>query len=308
MKDIFKIVVGIVLIGQLSLEAETYSSFIKNLAKITKTKSDNIGRQISKNGNLIAKQIKTKIDNIPSIPKSIKQNPSKLLIATKANNIIKKGPFEKQFFLSKSFDTQTAIIIQSAKYGDEYFRIAKKISTKNFPLISQNKIISKYLPSKKYINLTENQLQQKFVDALKYTGSKGWDALKGISKFAINNPTYTSLGAAYLWFSVDPNGYLEAVNNSGKSILDFLDASAKEANKTLKEYTEEKVYKIFNQILDDMKKGNFKSLYNFLFPIFMLVLGFILWKKRKIIYIYLFEADKIKYSNKRNYKKENDEF
>lgn len=307
MKKILKIGIGIILLTQLSLEAKTWNSFVKNVAKASKSKSDDFARLITKNSKTLTKQIQTKLDNIPSVPKVIKKDPAKALIVAKGNSIVKKGKFEEQFFLTKPYDSKMAIIVQSSKYGDEYFTIAKKISTKDLKLLRQNKTISKYVPDSKYQNLTENQLQKKFIDALEYTGDTGWKALKEIGKFAKNHPSWTGAIASYLYFSIDPNGFMENVHELTKSATKFAIIAGTGIASGIYDEGKEEVNSKIDDIKSEMKEGVYTSLSNIIGGFLVLVFTFLIWKKRKIISNYIMKPDELK-RKKIEDEKEDDEF
>ncbi len=192
--------------------------FTEKLAKATKKDVDDIGKISPKNTLKNAKTLESKIDDIPP---AIKQDESKLLVFNKAEEIINKGDFEQKFF-KKTFDEQKSIIVQSSKYGDEYFEVAKKLDLKDMDLIKKNAFIVQKLPISKYDNLTSEQLESKYIETLRHTGDIGWRTLKEISKFAVNNPTYTFAGTAYLWYILDPDSFNEALNDSGKDLIGFI--------------------------------------------------------------------------------------
>lgn len=301
LKKISSVLVVLMFGIQLILNAKILSGlddFAKNLIKVSKKDADDVGKSLTKNIGKSEKTIQSKIDDIPI---TIKQDETKLLIFNKADEIINKGNFEKAFFLNKSFDEQKLIIQQSSKYGDEYFVIAKKLDLKEIDLLSKNNFIVQKLPISKYANLTSEQLENKYIETLKYTGEAGWKTLKGISKFAKDNPKLTGIGAVALWYTLDPESFDEALKASGQNLTDFIFTTVSGIGTGM-------VEGVKNNIEESLVSGD--KFINLIVGIGTIVLFFILLRKRKIIYHFLTKADEIptqKTSNqKKRYKK--DEF
>ena len=293
MKKVFKIVLLVTLLTQVSASGKVIDDFFEQLVKKTKGSADNVAREIASHSKVVKEQIKSKLDNIPKVPKAIKEDNSKALIASKADDIVKKGDFEKQFFLSKNFDEQMTIIVQSQKYGDEYFTVASKISADDLKHLSQNPNIAKYLPQSKFQNLTQDQLQSKFIDALEKTGNAGWKVLKGIGEFAVKNPLLAGVSGAYLWFSVDPDSFMEAFKKSGKSAVDFVSSIITGLGSGVAEAVVDKAEKTVESITKEIMQGSVSYITSLVTGVFVLIIGFIIWRKRKRIYNFLTQADEI---------------
>lgn len=289
-----------ILLVNMNLNAKKIDVFFETLAKTSKTTTNNVARKIADNGKVIKEKIQSKLDNISKLPKAVKQDGSKALIASKGDDIVKKGDFEKQFFLDKSFDEQMMVIIQSQKYGDEYFTIVKKLSIDDLKYLSSNKQLAKYLPASKYLGLTQNEIQSKFIQALEKTGSAGWSVLKDLKTFALHNPGWALLGSAYLWFSIDENGFMEALNESGKSAVDFISTVFTGVGTGVAEAVTDKAQKIVESVTQDTIQGSVSYLTSLLTGLFVLVVGFIIWRKRRVIQHFIMKADEVPQDNKSN--------
>lgn len=293
-KSIF-IMVCLMLISQMSLNAKSKlipDKFLNSLIKSSKSKVDNVGKELVKKAPKSNNIVKSKLDDLPA---SIKKDDTKSLIFAKADEIVKKGDFEKGFFSSKNFDDQLLIIQQSNKYGDEYFSIAKKLDANNVNLLKQNQFISQKLLSGKYINLTNQQLENKYIKVLEYTGNKGWQTLKKISELAVKNPGKSIIAASFLWYVVDPESFEEALQASGQELGAFLLTIASATGSGITEGVK-------NEIKQSIESGKYTM--DIVFGVIFIVLFIILLRKRKKIWHFLTKAEEVTPTPTENIKKQ----
>ncbi len=319
LRRIFNMVFILMFGMQLGLNANILNGlgdFAKKWEKVPKKDADELAKNIPKNTLKNAKTLESKIDDIPP---AIKQDESKLLIFNKAEEIINKGDFEQKFF-KKTFDEQKSIIVQSSKYGDEYFEVAKKLDIKDIDLIKNNAFIIQKLPTTKYANLTSEQLESKYIETLRHTGDIGWRTLKEISKFAVNNPKLTGAGVAYLWYILDPDSFNEALKPFGENVVGFLytvvsgvGAGVVEGASNIIDNKKEEIKSKVTDALNNEIKENLlssKGLINFIVGLGVIILFFVFMRKRKIIYHFLTKADEVPSSKTSNQNKrfKKDEF
>lgn len=291
-------------------------NFITSLTKAKKGKVLKTFSNItSKNTKLI--NVNKKI-NIPNLSPMIKQDPKKLLIVSKANNIINKGKFEKNFFLNQNFNNQLSIISQASRYGTKYFDTAKKISNIDIRILKNSQRLLKYIPK----NISQARLQEKFISTLNKTGKYGWERLKDIGIIIKSHPKKSILAGAYLWYVVDPDSFEQELQHSGKTLTQFLLSLSGDIINGAGEAVVEKANEIKKEIVNDVKNkinnamdmpSNSSYIITNVTGIIFLVLLFIIWKKRLIIKDFLLRADSIKENRSKNkfddkYNKDDNEF
>ncbi len=229
---------------------------------------------------------------------------------------MKKGDFETKFFTGQKFDNQMAMIVQSSKYGDEYFTIARKVSDISPDVIAHNPNLVKYIPVNK---LNTKTLQTKYIETLEKTGKWGWEKLNKIAGWVAKHPKISTASGAYAWYVLDPVGFEEQVRNSGKTLalflMDTFGSAAEGAGTAVTEKVEEikdNIKKDIDHYMDekvsDIKAGS-SYIVTRLVGILILILLFISWRKRKVIHHFLTKADEVKNNqNKKYYEKDEDEF
>jgi len=286
MKRFLIVVMGSIVMMQCSY-AGGIGKFFESLAKSAKNTSESTARQLKKLTNNDPSALVKRLDDIPSIPKTIKGNEAKTLIATKADDIIKKGDYEKRFFENQNFDNQMVMIVQSSKYGDDYFQIAKKLSPDDLKLLSINPKLSKYMTT----GMTTQALQSKFIETLQHTGERGWEVLKEIGTFAINNPKITTISTAYLWYTLDPISFEEKLKEFGGSIPDFLTSVVGSVGGGAAEVVEQKIDYSIDTVISETKNGSIEFLKKNILMLILFISVFFAWRKRRIIYYHLVKAD-----------------
>ncbi len=209
-----------------------------------------------------------------------------------------------------------AMIVQSSKYGDEYFTIARKVSDISPDVIAHNPNLVKYIPVNK---LNTKTLQTKYIETLEKTGKWGWEKLNKIAGWVAKHPKISTASGAYAWYVLDPVGFEEQVRNSGKTLalflMDTFGSAAEGAGTAVTEKVEEikdNIKKDIDHYMDekvsDIKAGS-SYIVTRLVGILILILLFISWRKRKVIHHFLTKADEVKNNqNKKYYEKDEDEF
>ena len=300
-----------------NMNANIKTDFFENIIKMRKGKVGDVVSKISKVSiSKGTKEALSKNFRIPKLTKAVKEIPKKAILVNKAEKIMKKGDFESKFFMGQKFDNQMAIIVQSSKYGDEYFTIAKKVSDISPSIIAHNQTLVKYIPVNK---LNTRRLQGKYIETLEKTSTVGWKRLNNIVRWVAKHPKISTASGAYVWYVLDPVGFEEQVKNSGKTLTLFLmDTFGSIAGGAGTAVTE-KIDDFKDNIKEDIgnymdeKVENFKISNSYIatraFGILILMLFFIAWRKRKFIYHFLTKADEAKNTQKRKYyEKDEDEF
>jgi len=305
-RNILLILVIVLSLNMLHANVVTGSigSFIQKISKMTKGKVDDIVKQIPKQSKSFSKVNSPQV-KLPKLPTKVKDNPAKLFLVEKSSQIISKGNFEKKFFKNQKFDNQLAIIIQSSKYGDEYFDVVRQISHISPTTLSKGSPFAKYVSQNQ---LNEKLLQSHFIDTLNRTSKWGWEKIKKISAWVAQNKTISGASGALAWYVLDYESFDEAMKKSGKTLTEFLGSvvagvaqgageaineKIEEVSKTLKEDAE----RYMNNSLSDVKASTMKS-FNMLVGILVLIGLFLMWRKREIIKHFLLKADEVKSNNK----------
>jgi hypothetical protein len=169
---------------------------------------------------------------LPDIPVK-KITPEIASIATMGKKFTDQGPFARKFI--NSVPDPGEALRQFSKYGNGYVKTAECVSSTFTRHIDDIMAISKsstkagkfpfspnYLPKFK----NPNFVNKKFVDILKRTGKKGYEVTTKIGKWAAKHPKSTAAGVAFTWYMVDPEGFTEALRKSGKTVGEFVTASA----------------------------------------------------------------------------------
>jgi hypothetical protein len=297
-----KIVIFWMLIA-LSISLEAKGDFLKKLLQLEKSKVIKIFQKMPKGSRDIGK------NKYPKLIPFLKESPEKLYLADRSIMIKKRGSFEKRFFSNQTFNKQLSIITQSSKYGDNYFKIIKEISSISPSVIKKNLKVSKKVDVNKVSELT---LQRHFIDTLNKTGKYGWKHLVGIQKWVLKNPKITGASAMYAWYILDPSGFNDALKESGKNLTEFLGSSIKAVAVGSGEVISEKVEEIGQRVIDNTV-SNFTNLVendlteenvSFFKYIFALILFLFMLRKIKIVKPKIFNEKNRKTKNT----KEDNEF
>ena len=216
MKKMIFIITAMILVMS-NLHANVKTEFMENLVKMLKGKADDVVKQMPK-ASKGTKQTLSKNFDVPKLRAKITENPQKVLLANRADEIVSRGDFEKKFFGNQNYDNQLAMIVQSSKYGDEYFDVAKKVSIITPETLKR----SPYLHHVPKSQLTEATLQGKFIETLNKTGKYGWSTIKGIGRFIQENPKLSGTAGLYAWYVSDAESFNLQLKESGKSLAAFL--------------------------------------------------------------------------------------
>ena len=247
-----KLIVSIIMILAITngASANIKTDFFESLIKMGRGKVDDVVKHLPKPKN--PKALREAIENvkIPKLKSAIKQIPEKAILANRAEKIIKKGNFEKKFFLGQKFDNQLAMMVQSSKYGDEYFTMAKKVSNISPDILTHNSNLVKYIPAGK---LNPKTLQTKYIETLEKTGKWGWEKLNGIARWVAKHPKFSAASGAYAWYVLDPTGFDEQLRNSGKMLTAFLMDTVGSAAGGIGVAITEKTEEITDNIKKDIK-------------------------------------------------------
>ncbi len=306
-----KVIIGLMifLLSTNVIYASVTTEFFEKLVKMTKGKADDIIKRMPKTTKNLKIFARKDIDANKLTP-IIKKDPAKLLLANKAQKITNRGSFEKEFFNNQNFNNQLSMIVQSSKYGDEYFVIAKKISDIPPDVLKNNPQLLKYIPSGK---LNQQRLQTKFIDTLNKTGKYGWERLKGMGSFIKKHPIVSSIGGAYTWFILDPNSFEEAIKGSTKVAVGLVAVSSIAVAEGVGEVAVEKTMETIEEIKNDINNSFDASdsyILKMISALLVLFVIFMLWRKRKVIKHFILKADEVKKEDTMNIKreKEDDEF
>ena len=270
------VILGILIAITSSLEAK--ESFLKKLLQLENSKVVKVLQKIPNARKEIRKISKNKY---PKLTPFLKKSPEKIYLADKSIMITKRGVFEKRFFSNQTFNKQLDIIAQSSKYGDNYFKIIKEISSISPRVIQKNLKVSKQIDVN---NVSELILQRKFINTLNKTGKYGWKNLVAIQKWILKNPKKSGVSAMYAWYILDPIGFHSALKASGKNLTEFLASSVEAVAEGAGEVISEKVEEIGQSVIDNTV-NSFTNVMNISFfkyiSIFLLFL-FSLFMLRKI--------------------------
>jgi len=214
------IIVVIVILNTLSFgkmfHIGEFSSKIvgKNLDKVTKT---------------IRKSNFTK--ELPDLKLSKSLRPEVQTVVAVASKIAKKGDFEDKLISKTPYPTD--IIRQYAKYGDKYLDTMKHFSRKIVDLSANGvkNIKDKFSNMPKVNFKTSQEFNDKFVETLKYTGKKGWEASKELMKLSTKYPRSTAVVALYAWYVTDPESYFEQKDKLLAHIASTLEEGVKDVTK-----------------------------------------------------------------------------
>ncbi len=288
---------------QANIVTEGIESFIKKISKMTKGKVDDVVKQIPKRTSTIS-EIKSPTITLPKLPAKVKVDPARLLLVEKGGQIVSKGNFEKKFFRNQNFDNQLALVVQSSKYGDEYFTVARQVSHISPRTLSPGSPFAKYVHRNQ---LNEKTLQTKLIDTLNKTGKWGWKKIQKISAWVAENKAVSGASGALAWYVLDHESFDDAMKKSGKTLTEFLGSVVGGVAQGAGEAINEKVEQVgdtvrqdvedyLDETVQDVKVSTMKSL-NVIVGFLLFGLLFIVWRKRKIIKHFLTKADEVKVKN-----------
>ncbi len=168
---------------------------------------------------------------LPNIPVK-KITPEIASIATMGKKFTDQGPFARKFI--NSVPDPGEALRQFSKYGKGYVKTAERVSSTftrhidDMMAISKSSTKARKFPFSKYIPKFKNPdfVNKKFVEVLKRTGKKGYEVTTKIGKWAAKHPKSSAAGVAFAWYMVDPEGFTEALRESGKTVAEFVAASA----------------------------------------------------------------------------------
>jgi len=195
------------------------------------------------------------------------------------------------------------------KYGDEYFDVVRQVSHISPRTLSPSSPFAKYVHRNQ---LNEKILQTKFIDTLNKTSKWGWEKMQKISVWIAQNKAISGASGALAWYVLDYESFDEAMKKSGKTLTEFLGSVVGGVAQGAGEAVTEKVEQIGESVNQDVKQYMDKTVQyvkisalksvNILVGLFLFVLLFIVWRKRRIINNFLTKADEVKINNH----KEND--
>jgi len=218
-------VIAFIFLSSLSFysTAGKYSS-LQNLLSQNGSKIKKIGKGIKVNssGKIPSAAVLAKRMNVS--PKMLK-SPSMRKLVVVGEEIASKSPFAARFINNSKM--QAEIIRQYSKYGkDEYLTMVKSVSKVMTPA-NKKKTIGVLTNLKgKYKGM--NNVINKFnagkydhdvlVRIIRNTGRGGRDLVKWVGK----NPLKSAGSAAFAWYWVDPEGFSDALHDSGKTLGGFV--------------------------------------------------------------------------------------
>ena len=269
-----KILMSMLLILTIS-QGKSITNF---LTKIASKNVPNVTKAIKKS-HLINKKL-------PKVKLKSKMPKDMVLIAQVAQKISNKGAFEAK--LINHTNHPADLLMQYAKYGDDYLNTMKQFSKKVAKITPEaiNKLKSKF-PTMPKLNIKNGNFNDKFIVALRYTGKKGWQVSKELAKFAKEHPKTSIVGALYAWYSIDPQGFLEKKDEILNQVEEIIKASSKDATKL----TLQSASGVADGVIETIKENVTPRNITVLIGLFIL---FILWKLRTYIKRFL----KIKIENK----------
>lgn len=166
---------------------------------------------------------------LPKIPLN-KITPEMKSIAAKAKEFTDHGPFATKFI--NSVGEPGEALRQFSRYGKDYVKKAGNVSDTISRHIDDILALSRKTNKSRKLPFTYPDyfpdfknpafVNNKFVEILKRTGKKGYEAISEIAKWAKDHPKSTAAGIAFTWYMIDPEGFTEAVHKSGKTIGAFV--------------------------------------------------------------------------------------
>jgi len=208
-----------------------------------------------KNLDRVVKSIKKSnyTKKIPTLKLDKALSPKVLTVVSVANKIAKKGDFEDEL-VAKTLHP-TALIRQYSKYGDNYLETMKHFS-KKFK--------------------TSQEINDKFIVALKQTGKKGWEVSTKLVKLSTKYPKSTVVTGLIAWYAVDPNGFME----KKEQLLAYAEETLKTTVKDVTKVTLGASSGIVDGLIETIKeKATFSNILGLIVAFFL----FILWKLRSYI-------------------------
>ena len=297
-----------------SSSANVKIDFFEKLSKMGRGEVNDVVKKFPKRKLMKKNKTLSKSINYPKLEKAIKRVPEKVILANKAEAVINRGTFEATFFSGQKFNKQLALMVQSSKYGEKYFSMAKKVSAISPKTIVHNQYLSKQIP---HNQLKSNILQSKYIDTLNKTGKWGWEKLQKIGLWITSHPKISGVSGAYAWYVLDPSGFEEQLKSSGKALTPFLMSTVGSVVGGVGEAVVEKGEEIKGEIKNDMnafvdgklEEMQMSSSYIItrLVGILSLILLFVAWRKRKIIRHFLLKAEDVKVENHKKEKTDYDD-
>lgn len=200
--------------------------FFKNLIESNSNQLKRIAKQIPDSSMIKKIDISTIKKSLPNIDVT-KLSPDVLKLAAIGGQIARSGKFANRFI--NQAPNPAEIILQYSKYGKPYLKTAKIFSKTVVEHAGDlSKASAKQL--KKFGNLSKDTIAKfkkedfantAFVSVLRRTGKKGYETIKKITKWAAKNPRKTGAAALLIWYSTNPEGFLDSVRNVGAFMTSF---------------------------------------------------------------------------------------
>lgn len=149
-------------------------------------------------------------------------------------------------------------------------------------------------------------------------GKYAWEKLKQISNLIKKHPTKSALTIAYAWYVLDPESFNEEVKKSGKRLTNFILTSfgsfasgtgeaVVEKTQEIKKDIEDNIKQSINTKAQDMKNSiSNNNILNFIVGIFIFIVLFVIWRKRKIIKQFILKADEVKKEKQDTYRRDDE--
>jgi len=269
-----KVLIVLALLMSINVHGKMVSSVKKSVRSMPSSVIKKTAGEIDKSSiNNISKRVRvSKMNDIDKLDSVIDVISKK---GKDAELLLKKGPI-------------TTISLYS-KHGDDFIHVYKKTqrSILSMPIGTREELI-KIIPVetklnkffRNFKNITESDIAQRFITVMKRTGDRGYQISKKITKYAMEHPKSSAIGAMYMWFLADPTGFSEALKKSENDISTF----ASEITKTITAVAIETPLKVADaagsSIVQSVK--NSTSL-NGVFVLVFLFFTWIVWKFRVTI-------------------------
>lgn len=230
-------------------------SFVNKLLRENSKTIGKIADKIPENALIKKTDISTIKKSLPDI--DVKRlDPDVIKLASVGGEIAKTSNFANKFI--NNAPDPANIISQYTKYGRPYLKTAQKFSkTVVSHAASINKLSTKQLS--KFGNISKETIvkfkdkdfaNSAFVSVLKRTGKIGYETINKINQLVNKYPKSSITAGLFIWFSVDPESFLDSVKDVGVYASSF----ATQTTSALTEGVGEGVLTNLKSVWDDSAK------------------------------------------------------
>jgi len=236
-----------------------------------------VSKLAGKNVNKLADKVVSSPHTKQMFTKKVSLESPPIDIVTKiAKNISNKSKFGDE--LISNTDYPSAVIRQYTKFGDAYLSVMRTFNKNSMALKKVDiELVNKKFPSIPNIKFNSSKVfNDKMVQALQYTGKKGWEVSTKLVTFAKNNPKKSTIYVLMAWYATDPDSFFE----QKEKLIAFLESTAKEVVSDATKITLGASEGIANGFMSVAKE---KMTVSNMFVLFLLFMAFMVWKLRSYI-------------------------